>query len=83
MQIESMSSPVGTQHDRGWSPMSCAPKDGTIVRLRDKNKLYNCVMSFDRVLNKWIGMAYSMFGASRTEWDESFCPIYEWQHVSN
>ena len=64
-----------------WEPYETAPKDGSIIRLRDKNKIYKCVMKYDKRLKKWTGMAYGMFGASRTYWDESFCPIHEWQHI--
>lgn len=65
----------------GWNPIATAPKDGTIIRMRDEKRMYNCVMAWDKKRKLWTGMAYGMMGASRTYWDEEFCPIFEWQHV--
>jgi len=65
----------------GWNPIATAPKDGTIIRLRDEKRMYNCVMAWDKKRKLWTGMAYGMMGASRTYWDEKFCPIFEWQHI--
>lgn len=65
----------------GWNPIATAPKDGSIIRLRDEKRMYNCVMAWDEKRKLWTGMAYGMFGAARTYWDEEFCPIFEWQHV--
>jgi hypothetical protein len=65
----------------GWQSIASAPKDGTIIRLRDEKRMYNCVMAWDKKRKLWTGMSYSMMGASKTYWDEEFCPIFEWQHV--
>ena len=65
----------------GWQPINCAPKDGSIIRLRDEKRMYNCVMAWDKKRKLWTGMAYSMMGTTKTYWDENFCPIYEWRHV--
>ena len=64
-----------------WNPYKTAPKDGSLIRLRDKDKIYNCVMGWDKKRKLWIGMSYGMAGSSRTHWDEDFCPIHEWQHL--
>lgn len=73
--------PSGLNAGLGWEPISTAPKDGTIIRLRDEKRMYNCVMSWDKKRKLWTGMAQGMMGTSRTYWDEEFCPIFEWQHV--
>ena len=64
-----------------WFPINSAPKDGSIVHLRDSKRMYNFVGAWDKKKKLWTGMAYSAFGATRTYWDEEFCPIAEWSHV--
>ena len=62
-------------------PIKTAPKDGTIIRLRDEKHMYSCVMAWNKKRKQWKGMAYSMTGAVKTYWDESFVHVYEWRHV--
>ena len=64
-----------------WNPINTAPKDGSIIRLRDKNGIYNCVMLWNKQKRLWEGMSYSRMGATKTTWDENFCKIHEWTHV--
>lgn len=64
-----------------WQPISTAPKDGSIIRLRDEKQMYNFVGSWDKKKKLWTGMSYSVFGATRTYWDEGFCKIHEWSNV--
>jgi len=64
-----------------WQPIETAPKDGSIVQLRDEKKMYKCVMKWNKRKKRWEGMSYGMMGASKTTWDESFCKIHEWAHV--
>ncbi len=61
-----------------WMPIESAPKDGSIVRLRDKDGIYNCSMAWNAKEKRWEGMAFSMMGSSKTTWDEDFCKIHEW-----
>lgn len=64
-----------------WQPIATAPKDGSIVRLRDAQGQYNCVMYWDKREKLWVGTSYGMLGSSRTYWDEDFCAIAEWSEV--
>jgi hypothetical protein len=64
-----------------WQPISTAPKDGSIIRLRDADKIYLCAMAWDKKEKKWCGMAFSAMGSSKTYWDEDFIKIAEWQEL--
>ncbi len=65
--------------NKPWQPISTAPKDGSIIRLRDEKHLYDCAMAWDGKEKLWTGTAFGVLGSSRTYWDESFCAIFEWQ----
>ena len=64
-----------------WNPIATAPKDGSIVLLRDADHVCDCAMYWNEKTGRWEGMAYSMMGAVKTHWDESFLPIHEWKHI--
>jgi hypothetical protein len=64
-----------------WNPISNAPKDGTIIYLRDEGRIYICAMYWDKKRKLWTGVQYGMVGAVRTYWDESVCKIHEWRYL--
>ena len=64
-----------------WEPYATAPRDGSIVRLRDEKKLYQTAMYWDEKSKRWEGMSFGVMGSSKTYWDEDFVPIHEWQHL--
>lgn len=63
-----------------WQPIETAPKDGSIIMLRDEHKTCTCAMAWNKKFKRWEGVAYSMMRSVKTTWDESFVAIYEWQH---
>lgn len=65
-----------------WQPIFTAPKDGSIVRLRDSRHVYNCAMAWNKRRKRWEGMAFSTMGSTKTWWDEGFIAIHEWQPLS-
>ena len=65
-----------------WQPIKTAPKDGTIIRLRDEKRIHSSVMAWNKKRKQWEGMAYSMIGSAKTYWDESFVRVYEWRDVN-
>jgi hypothetical protein len=65
----------------GWQPIETAPKDGSIVQLRDERRVYNCAMAWNKTRNQWEGMSFGVMGAAKTSWDESFVKIHEWRHL--
>lgn len=66
-----------------WYPIETAPKDGSIVRLRDKDQLYNYVMAWNKAENRWHGLSFGILGSSKTTWDEVFAAIHEWAPVES
>ena len=66
-----------------WHPIETAPKDGSIVRLRDEKRLYSCAMEWNAHDKRWEGVAYAILGPVKTTWDESFVAIHEWAHVES
>jgi len=63
-----------------WRPIETVPRDGSIVRLRDKNRIYNCLMYWNKREKRWEGISFGLMGITRTMWDEDFCAIAEWKY---
>ena len=64
-----------------WEPIKTAPKDGSVIMLRDEKNIHLCAMAWNKKRKQWEGFAYSMIGAVKTYWDESFTPVHEWRHI--
>ncbi len=64
-----------------WNPIETAPKDGTIVRLRDEQNLYSAVMKWNKKHKRWEGRDFGVMGTRLTTWDKSVCKIHEWSPI--
>lgn len=66
---------VFIQNSKPWHPISTAPKDGTLLVLRDEMFSFVCAMAYNKEIGHWAG---SLHGRN-IYWDEEACPIYGWQ----
>lgn len=52
-----------------WESIETAPRDGTIIELRDEKKAHHCAMCWDKRRKLWTGMAFGPMGSTKIHWD--------------
>lgn len=65
-----------------WQPISTAPKDGTLIRLRSpKHGTVNALWEWDEVNQRWVTQIAGVMGWIRACWDEAAQQPSEWQAI--
>ncbi len=62
-----------------WQPIETAPKDGTLVLLRNAEHAPMQALGWNRQTKRWEGKAFTALGVRRVVWDEESAPPTEWR----